>query len=355
MHKFDYSFLNRGAVNAQIASLNGFIGSLKAEAELKKTLFPKSLSKLGAIAKVASVTSSNAIEGIFSTDKRVAELLKKPTSAKGHDEKEILGYGDALSLIHSSYSSLDLAKEETLLSLSRLLFSHLPQNEGLASYKKDGDVILETSGDGSRKVRFVPTSAEETPQALEQWRLAYSAARNEASLDRFLLIPCVIFDFLCIHPFSDGNGRLSRLLSLLLLYQAGFDVGKYISFEEVIYDHRGMYDEALASSSVLWSESRNDYSPFIEDFLFMVFSCYKKFNATLLIVDGKKLNGEERVRKALANSFLPLSKSELAKMHPDLSLNLLELVLAKELKEGRIVKIGSFKDARYQKRDPLKK
>lgn len=165
---------------------------------------------------------------------------------------------------------------------------------------------MEVSPEGIRKIRFSSTKASETPTAMEQLFLAYIEARDNQNINQLLLIPCVVLDFLCIHPFSDGNGRMSRLISLLLLYKAGFDAEKYISFEEQINKEKGMYYESLRLSSINWHDNNNDYFCFIENFLITLFRCYKELDKRFLTVDSKKISKSTRIEATVLNSILPI-------------------------------------------------
>ena len=162
-----------------------------------------------------------------------------------------------------------------------------------------------------------------------------------------MLIPCVILDFLCIHPFSDGNGRMSRLLTSLLLYQAGFDAGRYISFEERINKNKGYYYEALRESSIGWHENENDYFFFVENFLVTLFDCYKELDRRFATVNGKKINKASRIEATVLNSILPISKKEISDILPDASVTTIEAVLSKMLKANEIMKVGEGKNTKY--------
>ena len=202
---------------------------------------------------------------------------------------------------------------------------------------------------GQRRVRFRPTPAAETSQAMEQLELAYLEARNDANINQLLLIPCVILDFLCIHPFRDGNGRMSRLLSLLLLYKNGYDAGKYVSFEEQINNYKAYYYEALRQSSEGWENNENSYFPFIENFLSTLYMCYKELDKRFAVVHGKKITKKARVEATVLNSLTPISKAEICRILPDVSPTTVEAVLGAMVKSGSIKRIGQARSARYIK------
>lgn len=193
-----------------------------------------------------------------------------------------------------NYPYLDF-KEIDILRLHGIMLAYAGLEFG-GKYKTSDNVILEVDATGKRQIRFRPTSAAETKEAMEQLELAYMDARNNANINQLLLIPCVILDFLCIHPFSDGNGRMSRLLSLLLLYKNGFDAGKYVSFEEQINQYKAYYYEALKRSSDGWEDNNNDYFPYVENFLSTLYMCYKELDKRFAVVHGKRIT-KKRVLK----------------------------------------------------------
>ena len=214
-------------------------------------------------------------------------------------------------------------------------------------YKTDDNVILEIDANGNRQVRFRPIPASETSKAMEQLELAYMAARSDANINQLLLVPCVILDFLCIHPFRDGNGRMSRLLSLLLLYKNGYDTGKYVSFEEQINKFKSYYYDSLQQSSIGWDTNENNYFPFIENFLSTLYMCYKELDKRFAIVHGEKITKKARVEATVLNSLTPLSKAEICKILPDVSPTTVEAVLGEKVKTGSIRRIGSGRTTRY--------
>lgn len=217
MRTFDYSFLNNGLLPANLLNLTTNIAELKTMAGVRKSEYMQVFTELEAVAKVQSIKSSNAIEGIVTSDERIAAIVNQNSAPLNHNEAEIAGYRDALNEIHLGYEHIDF-RESDILHLHEILMQFTGNGFG-GQYKTDDNVILEIDADGKRKVRFRPTPANETPEAMEQLTLAYLDARSDANINQLLLIPCVILDFLCIHPFRDGNGRMSRLLSLLLLYK----------------------------------------------------------------------------------------------------------------------------------------
>lgn len=349
MRKFDYSFLENGMLPANLINITGDIYSLRTAAGIRKKEYMTVYTELEAVAKVQSVKSSNAIEGIVTSDQRIAEIVNQSSAPLNHNEAEIAGYRDALNVVHTSYEYLDF-RQRDILSLHNMLLSVAGYEYG-GQYKTDDNVILEVCADGSRRVRFRPTPAKETEVAMEQLEFAYMDAKNNSNVNQLLLIPCVILDFLCIHPFRDGNGRMSRLLSLLLLYKNGFDAGKYISFEEQINNYKTHYYDALKQSSVGWDINENDYFPFIQNFLSMLYMCYKELDKRFAVLHGKKVTKKARIEATVLGSLTPLSKAEICKIHPDISPTTVEAVLGAMTKDGRIKRIGAARNSKYIRND----
>lgn len=349
MRRFDYSFLRDGLLPANLVNITTTISSLKTKAEFRKDDHIKVFTELEAIAKIQSVKSSNAIEGIITSDDRIHALVKQNSSPLNHTEAEIAGYRDALNVVHTNYDVLDLCQRD-ILKLHELMMNLAGYEHG-GQYKTTDNVIVEEDSSGNRRVRFRPTPAAETEAAMEQLELAYMVARDDARIHPLLLIPCVVLDFLCIHPFKDGNGRLSRLLSLLLLYKNGYDAGKYVSFEGQISQYKAFYYETLQESSKGWENNENDYFPFVENFLTMLYMCYKDLDKRFAVVHGKKVTKRNRIEETVLNSLLPVSKSEICQIHPDISPSTVEAVLGEMIKQGLIEKIGKGRVTKYHKKE----
>ena len=346
MRKYDYSFLKNSLLPTNLLGITNSISELKALEQVRKRDFQKIFTKLESIAKVQSVKGSNAIENIVTTDKRIEEIVNNSSAPLNHNEQEIAGYRDALNAIHNGFENISL-DEQTVLNLHNTLLSFTETGGG--AYKTSDNVIMEIDRNGNRKIRFMPTKAAETQASMQQLVYAFIDANSDSGINKLLLIPCFILDFLCIHPFSDGNGRMSRLLSLLLLYKAGFDAGKYISFEEQINKNKSAYYEALQKSSENWENNTNDYLPFIENFIFTLLICYKELDKRFAIINSKNISKRERVEQTILNSLLPLGKREISYILPDISASTIEIVVSQMLKQGKIKKIGTFKDAKYTK------
>lgn len=345
MRWFDYSFLENGMLPANLINLTGNIYALKTAAGTRKEGYADVFTELEAVAKVQSVKSSNAIEGIVTSDQRIAEIVNHSSAPLNHNEAEIAGYRDALNAVHVGYQYLDF-RQRDILDLHRTMLSVAGYEYG-GQYKTDDNVILEVDAQGNRKVRFRPTPAAETEAAMEQLELAYMEAKSNININQLLLIPCVILDFLCIHPFRDGNGRMSRLLSLLLLYKNGFDAGKYISFEEQINNFKVAYYDSLKQSSAGWENNQNDYFPFVRNFLAALYMSYKELDKRFAVLHGKKITKKARVEATILGSLLPMSKAEICAIHPDVSPTTVEAVLGAMVKNGKIKRIGSMRKSRY--------
>ena len=351
MHKFDYSFLNKGLLPSQLVNVTASISSLKTASQFRKNDYQKIFTELEKIAKIQSVKSSNEIEGIVTTDERIIQIVQQNSAPLNHNEQEILGYSDALNIIHTGHQNIQF-NENTVLSLHQTMLSATDYNFA-EQYKNDDNVILEIDGQGNKKVRFAPVPASETKAAMEQLFLAFMEASSDSNINTLLLIPCVILDFLCIHPFRDGNGRMSRLLSLLLLYKNGFDVGKYISFEEQINKNKGWYYQALKESSENWHNSKNNYFPFMQNFLTTLYECYQELDKRFAVVNSNKITKTARIENTVLNSLLPISKADICKLLPDVSPTTVEAVLGKMVKNEIITIIGNGRGTKYLRKDSV--
>lgn len=345
MRKYDYSFLKDERIPMQYINILTGIYALQNEDNNRKSSYVSIYSELEKIAKVQSIKTSNEIEGIITSDIRIKEIVNQNSAPLNHDEEEISGYRDALNYIHNHYKELEF-NEQTILTLHKMIMNR--SNPYIAGqYKTHDNVIMEIRSDGSKHVRFKPTPAKDVKEEMNQLILSYIEASSISSINNLILIPCVILDFLCIHPFSDGNGRISRLLTLLLLYKAGFDAGKYISFEAQINKRKNLYYDTLYTSSKNWETNQNDYFPFVGSFLLTLYTCYEELNKRFMTVNSKKVNKTSRIEATIINSYIPISKKEISEILPDISISTIEKVLNDLLKEDKIYKIGSKVDAKY--------
>ena len=344
MHIFDYTFLKDDLLPAQLVSLASNISMLKVMSAVRKQENKSAFAKLEETAKIESIKASNAIEGIVTTDQRIRALVGG-SAPLNHTEAEIAGYRDVLNEVHTNFSVHDFRESDIRAFHAQMMRLADPASDG--SYKTDDNVIAERMSDGRRIVRFSPTSAVDTPEEMQQLVLAYAQARDDAAINKLLLIPCVILDFLCVHPFADGNGRLSRLLTLLLLYRNGFDAGKYISFEGGVNTRKAEYYAALKESSEGWSENRPRYFPFMVDFLTTLYVCYSELDKRFASVNAAKATKKSRIESTVLNAFTPLSKADICGILPDVSPTTVEAVLGEMVRGGRVRRLGAGRASKY--------
>lgn len=319
------------------------INEYKGEQRLFIEAHKDELIELVEIAKIQSTEASNRIEGIFTADDRIKSLVQAKTTPRDRDEAEIAGYRDVLNTIHENYDYIPI-NANYILQLHRDLYKFLGSTEG-GQFKTSDNIIRETDADGNECVRFRPVSAWETAPSIDELCKSYHEAKAEA--DPLLLSLMFILDFLCIHPFNDGNGRMSRLLTLLLLYQSGFIVGKYISIERIIEESKETYYEVLQDSSINWHENENDYKPFVNYMLGVVVNAYKEFESRVELLTNPNLSKADRVREIIRKHIGTITKAELLNMNPDISDTTIQRALADLLKNGEIEKIGGGRYTKY--------
>ena len=319
------------------------INEYKGEQRLFIEAHKDELIELVEIAKIQSTEASNRIEGIFTADDRIKSLVQAKTTPRDRDEAEIAGYRDVLNTIHENYDYIPI-NANYILQLHRDLYKFLGSTEG-GQFKTSDNIIRETDADGNECVRFRPVPAWETAPSIDELCKSYHEAKSEA--DPLLLSLMFILDFLCIHPFNDGNGRMSRLLTLLLLYQSGFIVGKYISIERIIEESKETYYEVLQDSSINWHENENDYKPFVNYMLGVVVNAYKEFESRVELLTNPNLSKADRVREIIRKHIGTITKAELLNMNPDISDTTIQRALADLLKNGEIEKIGGGRYTKY--------
>ena len=341
MHRFDYSEI-LGDIPADITKLMMDITRIRSMEGIRRANYPKDYSSMEGIARLASIKYSNEIEGIVTSDERIREIVMRGGTPKNHSEEEIAGYRDALDLIHNESDRLGFDRN-TILDLHTLLRT---KESDKKSYKTRDNVIISIDSLGRRHLVYEPVPASETEYHMEQLCLAYSELSTQG-YEPLLYIPCVILDYLCIHPFIDGNGRTSRLLTMLLLYKEGIDVCRYVSMDEHISLTKDDYYHYLQMSSSGWRENRWTYFPFIRYFLRTLLECYIDMDTRFALVDGKGMNRTQTVESILSKSVAPMSIGQIRKVLPDVSVYTIQKVLKNLLSEGKIEKIGNTKGARY--------
>lgn len=341
----DYKYIEKWhkLLTPEIVRKLTLINEYKGEQQLFIKAHKDELNELVEIAKVQSTEASNRIEGISTADDRLKNLVQAKTTPRNRDESEIAGYRDVLNTIHENYEYIPI-NANYLLQLHRDLYKFLGNVEG-GIFKTSDNIIRETDTDGNECVRFRPVPAWETAASVDELCRAFREAKNE--VDPLLLTGMFVLDFLCIHPYNDGNGRMSRLLTLLLLYQSGFIVGKYISIEKIIEDSKETYYEVLQDSSINWHENENDYKPFVNYMLGVVINAYKEFESRVKLLTDPGLSKADRIREIIRNHIGTITKSELLEMNPDISDTTIQRALADLLKNGEIKKIGGGRYTKY--------
>ncbi len=345
MREFHYKTEYEKLLSADIVALLSQIHEYKGKQTLFTAAKPDALAQLLEIAKIQSTDASNRIEGIVTTDERLRQLVRDKTMPRTRSEKEIAGYRDALSTIHESYNYIP-PRPSLILQLHRDLYKFSGNSIG-GNYKSNDNIIAEDREDGTRIVRFHPVPAWETPEVVQRLCDAFDIAINDPEIDPLVVIPMFILDFLCIHPFNDGNGRMSRLLTLLLLYRAGYFVGKYISIEKLIADSKKTYYEVLQDSSFNWHEGENDYAPFVRYMLGIIVAAYREFSSRIALLVNTKLTKAERVRETIRSHLGTITKSEIIEMCPGISEVTVERTLAELKNAGVILKIGGGRYTKY--------
>lgn len=345
MRKFDYSKLNEKSWNSSIINKIAHIHEAKGRQEQYLAKKPEELNKMVELAKIQSTESSNGIEGIRTTDTRLKKIINEKATPKNRNEKEIAGYRDALNTIHESFEYIPLTASY-ILQLHKILCGRNDEVSFGGKFKNVQNYICATDEKGNSYTLFTPLSPFETPIAVQSLCDEYNKTIEEGNVDPLILIPIFIHDFLCIHPFNDGNGRMSRLLTTLLLYRAGYFVGKYISLELQISKLKDLYYDSLYDSQIGWHEEKDDPTPFVSYLLGIIDIAYNNFEQRVEIV-SKKLSAYEAVEKVLNSKVGKVTKSDIAELCPLLSFSSIEKVLAKMVKEGKLEKGGSGKSTFY--------
>lgn len=345
MRQFNYQEKWKKLLTPEIVAYLTQIHEFKGEQTLFIEAKTDTLTQLVEIAKIQSTEASNKIEGIYTSDERLRALVKDTTRPKTRNEREIAGYRDVLSTIHESHDYIP-PKPSIILQLHRDLYKFEGYDIG-GKYKNADNIIEEEDADGNKSVRFRPVAAWETPTAIENLCVAFEEALTTEQIDPLILIPMFILDFLCIHPFKDGNGRMSRLLTLLLLYRAGYIVGKYISIEKLIENTKDFYYECLQESSQCWHEEENDYEPFVKYMLSIITAAYREFSTRVKLLTTEGLSKPERVRELIKNTMGTITKAEILEKCPDISQITVQRTLADLVASGEIIKIGGGRYTRY--------
>ena len=345
MRTLNYKNEYQKLLSPEIVSYLAQIHEMKGQQNLFVEAQKDALAELLEIAKIQSTEASNRIEGIITTDDRLKKIVMNKTTPKGRSEREIAGYRDVLNTVHENYDYIPV-RPGMILQLHRDLYKFSNSAIG-GSFKNSDNIIAEELPDGTKRVRFQPVPAWETTEAMDALCNALQEASMDPELDPLLLMPMFILDFLCIHPFNDGNGRMSRLLTLLLLYRSGYFVGKYISIERLIADSKETYYEVLQESSTGWHEGKNDYLPFVRYMLGVVIAAYREFASRVDILITRGLSKPDRVREIIRSTTGKITKTQIMRQCPDISQKTVERALAEMLKNGEIIKISGGRYTSY--------
>lgn len=345
MRSFDYKEEWKKLLTPDIVMYLTQIHEFKGEQTLFIEAKADTLSQLVDIAKIQSIEASNKIEGIYTSDERLKALVKDSTRPRTRNEREIAGYRDVLNTIHENHDYIP-PKPSIILQLHRDLYKFEGMDIG-GRYKTSDNIIEEQDAEGNKSVRFRPMPAWETPEAIEKLCLSYDEALNSENIDALIIIPMFVLDFLCVHPFNDGNGRISRLLTLLLLYRSGYIVGKYISIEKLIEQTKEIYYESLQLSSAGWHENKNDYEPFVKYMLGVIVAAYRDFSSRVSLLTTQGMSKPDRVKEIIRATLGPITKTEILAKCPDISQVTVQRALADLVDKGDIVKLGGGRYTKY--------
>ena len=345
MRTFDYRTEPEKLLTPEIVQMVGSIHEHKGKQELFLEANVDELKTLLEVALIQSTGASNRIEGIYTSDKRLKELVSQKAEPRNRSEQEIAGYREVLATIHESYEYI-IPRPSIILQLHRDLYSYSQGAIG-GSYKNSDNIIAETDAEGHQKARFIPVPAFRTEEAMEMLCTQFLKAWEADRIDKLVLIPMFILDFLCIHPFHDGNGRMSRLLTLLLFYKAGYIVGKYVSMEMLIEKTKETYYEALQESSTGWHENENNYEPFVKYYLGIILKAYNEFESRVEHFKHRKLSKPERIKAVIEKKVGKITKKEIMELCPDISKVTVERTLTELVKSGYIAKVGSGPSTGY--------
>ena len=348
MHTFDYKETPKQLLTPEIVNMLSSLHEFRGKQELYIEAESDVLTALLDIAKIQSTKASNKIEGIYTSDERLEALVMEKAEPRNRSEEEIAGYREVLTTVHDSYEYIPI-RPNNILQLHRDLYSFSSSDTG-GRFKNTDNVIAESGKDGQQRVRFMPVPAFQTPEAMENLCNEFNNAIERSEYDPLLLIPMFILDFLCIHPFNDGNGRMSRLLTLLLLYRSGYIVGKYVSMEMLIEKTKETYYEALQNSSIEWHNDKNDYTSFVRYYLGVVLKGYNEFQDRIGHLKYRKLSKADRVKMVFEKKFGVVKKADIATLCPDISETTIERTLKELLEAGFIEKVGKGRATGYAKK-----
>ena len=343
MHRFDDTEAPAAAADREVLALLTRVYELKGRTGAQMASAPATVETLCRVARIQSTEASNRIEGIITTGARLQALMEQKTTPRNRSEEEIAGYRDVLATVHEHYAYI-APTPNNILQMHRDLYAYSGRG---GSWKDSDNVIAEIGMDGTRRIRFEPVPAYRTPEAMEALCSTFRRAMDEGRCEPLLLTARFVLDFLCIHPFLDGNGRMSRLLTTLLLYRSGFDVGRYISLEKLIDTAKAGYYEALQRSSFGWHENQSDDIPFVRYFLGILIKAYTELENRLRFAGQAGLSKSARIKALFDTSLAPLRKADIAERCPDISLITIERTLKALCDAGYLVRIGQGRATAY--------
>ncbi len=347
MRIFDYSTLSERTWDNEIVSYISKIQECKGRQDLYIRQKPIELERLVEIAKIQSTEASNSIEGIVTTRSRLKQLIEDKTTPRNRDEKEILGYRNSLNLVHENYEYMPV-NVNYILQLHGEMLKYTSFSYG-GKFKTTSNEIAKILPNGEKQVIFQPLEPYETPDAIYQICNSFTEVLEKELVEPLILIPCFILDFLCVHPFNDGNGRMSRLLTILLLYKSGYEIGKYISIEKAIADTKESYYDALAISDMGWHTNENDPKAFIKYMLGIILSCYKEFEQRVDVAwkTGAKSTSYDIVKRYASTRIGTFTKQEALISCPSLGSSSVESALKKLVDEGYLKRLGTGRKTHY--------
>jgi Fic family protein len=343
----DRNFLEQQAIPIEMGGMIQILGEFKGRQDLFRHQTPQVLESLRRVAIIESTESSNRIEGVTVAPERFRELMLHPTNPKDRSEAEVLGYRDVLSQIHTTPQKFEIS-EETILLFHREIYAQTDVPAGL--WKRRDNTIEERLRDGRWVTRFIPVAASETPFYMKELCVRFNRLWDERKVSPLLLFPAFILDFLCIHPFTDGNGRVSRLLTVLLLHQCEFEVGRYISLERIIEESKETYYEALQMSSTGWHQGQHRLKAWWEYFLGTLIKAYREFEERVGIITKARGAKTALIEQAIERLPSTFSISELEQTCPSVSRDMVRVVLNRLRDNGRLLCKGTGRKALWEKR-----
>lgn len=346
MMTFRGNRLSSESVPASIVNLVGQINEFKGKQQLYHQQSPQLLESLMKVAVVQSTDSSNRIEGIEVPLRNIEALVADKATPKNRSEEEVAGYRDVLRTIHSSYAHISITPN-VIQQFHRDLYAYSAWPAG--KWKSVDNTIDDVLPDGSHQVRFKTVPAVGVPHAVAELCAGLKREEDAGSVFPLLLAGAFVLDFLCIHPFRDGNGRMSRLLTLQLLYQHGYEVGRYISLERITERSKESYYDALAQSSQGWHEGTHPLIPWWEYFLGVIVAAYRDFEHRVGLVGVGRGAKSEHVRKMIEERLGEFSISELEQLCPHVSRDTIRNVLQEMKAEGAIQSLGRGRGAKWAK------